>query len=674
MSQSNLLERDAELTRLVEALAKTQFGNRQICFITGAAGVGKTALVHSFLNSQPGIRFGVGRCHPHPGDRKPYRPILEALGSPDIGGFGASRERMLLEICRAIETPAQTHPYLLVIEDLHWADLSTLDVIRKLASRRDPARLLFLLTLDPVDVILSGHPLKILKQELLGRRLAWELPVDELSVEAAGMLLRRKSVNASVDFSQKAYEIAGGNPTFLTALAGFADSNPGQALPRSLRKLTGTSMSYQSESVEDLIHMSEDCIRLGAHAEAASLLARAASLADHLCDSKLKLAVHQQLAALHRAGGQLEKAAAEYEILASAAKQEDDIGMQARSKLLLAEVTAWFDRTRCLKACDEAATLVEHIEAPLVRADILGQAAYWNLIFRGWSAVDAQDSANAVNAARQAHDDEMLAFHACRHSLFQALRGEYREAYLTAEEGLAVAFNTRRYHDYSIGQYFYCWALLHSGRWDDLRVALDRALELSTQNRHDQWIVFYRLIDAWLQIQKGNFSQARSIAEDALARSRRTRLAFGQQAAMILSGFAELGLGNLEFARDHFIAVSDWQARERVAMDWILRLPLQLGMVDLHLAYGDLEGARAEADLFQHAAAPTAEPTWKALAHLAMARVAIASGEMALARREVREGCLQVERRDAPLAQGPLHELAESLDFPCFDPVAWQTP
>ena len=73
-------------------------------------------------------------------------------------------------MAEAIETLTSESPLLLVLEDLHWSDYSTLDLISYLARRQDPARLMVIGTYRPVDVIVGDHPLKGVKRELAGPR------------------------------------------------------------------------------------------------------------------------------------------------------------------------------------------------------------------------------------------------------------------------------------------------------------------------------------------------------------------------------------------------------------------------------------------------------------------------------------------------------------------------
>jgi predicted ATPase len=82
--------------------------------------------------------------------------------------LGATRERMLREIGEALETIASENPLLLVLEDLHWVDRSTVDLISAVARRRAPGKLMVIGTYRPVDVTLAQHPLKGVKQDRPG--------------------------------------------------------------------------------------------------------------------------------------------------------------------------------------------------------------------------------------------------------------------------------------------------------------------------------------------------------------------------------------------------------------------------------------------------------------------------------------------------------------------------
>jgi AAA ATPase domain len=97
-------------------------------------------------------------------------PALFPATDPEGGprpGLGATPERMLREAAECLEAVSTEQPLVLVLEDLHWSDHATLDLLAWLARRREPARLLVLGTSRPVEGLIQGHPLQAVTQELV---------------------------------------------------------------------------------------------------------------------------------------------------------------------------------------------------------------------------------------------------------------------------------------------------------------------------------------------------------------------------------------------------------------------------------------------------------------------------------------------------------------------------
>src|SRR5262249_41016879 len=80
--------------------------------------------------------------------------------------MGGSRERMQRELDSALEAFTGEHPLVVVLEDLHWSDASSLDLVRSLAQSRAAARLLLVLTYRASDAIARGHPVRALRNDL----------------------------------------------------------------------------------------------------------------------------------------------------------------------------------------------------------------------------------------------------------------------------------------------------------------------------------------------------------------------------------------------------------------------------------------------------------------------------------------------------------------------------
>src|SRR4030088_2418408 len=225
----------AELDR---CLGKALRGQRQIVFITGEPGIGKTALVDQFQRRAGAnlafLRIARGQCVEGYGGKEAYYPMLEAVGElcRSEGGeslvqafaaqaptwlvqfpalvkrehpemlqreiLGATLERMLREISEVLETITSENPLLLVFEDLHWSDHSTVDLISSLARRRSPAKLMMIGTYRPVDVIVSEHPLNVLKQDLLVHQLCREIALEPLGEAEVAEYLASESSGASL--------------------------------------------------------------------------------------------------------------------------------------------------------------------------------------------------------------------------------------------------------------------------------------------------------------------------------------------------------------------------------------------------------------------------------------------------------------------------------------------
>src|SRR6185437_5643132 len=97
---------------------------------------------------------------------------------------GATRDRMLRELVEALDALSTAAPLILLLEDLHWSDASTIDLLARLAGRREAARLLVLGTYRPADVAAGAHGLKPAKHELQTHGRCEAMPLVFLSAAA----------------------------------------------------------------------------------------------------------------------------------------------------------------------------------------------------------------------------------------------------------------------------------------------------------------------------------------------------------------------------------------------------------------------------------------------------------------------------------------------------------
>ncbi len=190
--------RAGQLAALRAAFSAAESGVRQVVLVSGEPGNGKTALIDAFLAGLPPAAAGlvaVGQCHPV-GAGEPYAPVLDALfelakgpaaravrrhldelapgwllqlpalvdashaASLATRTLGSTPERMLREALGLLDTLATIDggPLVLVLEDLHWADRGTVDLLTALARRRGPAPMLLMGTYRHNDLDAGGRP------------------------------------------------------------------------------------------------------------------------------------------------------------------------------------------------------------------------------------------------------------------------------------------------------------------------------------------------------------------------------------------------------------------------------------------------------------------------------------------------------------------------------------
>src|SRR5262245_14935301 len=251
--------RENALFKLDTCLDKALQGQRQIAFITGEAGIGKSTLADQFHQRaafRPKLRVARGQCIEGFGAKEAYYPILEAFGeliregdgSPGIQALikhgpawliqfpsllepeqreslqkeilGATRERMVREMCEVLEVVTSQNPLLLILEDLHWVDASTLDLLSALARRRGPAQLFLLATYRPADLIISQSPLKALKQDLFVHNLCREIALERLEESDVAEYLMSQFPEALFPerLNTLVYRHSGGNALFMVEL------------------------------------------------------------------------------------------------------------------------------------------------------------------------------------------------------------------------------------------------------------------------------------------------------------------------------------------------------------------------------------------------------------------------------------------------------------------------
>ena len=260
-----LLGRDDELATLRAELRSVLGGGRGVVFVTGEPGMGKTALVQTFLGfcaAVPGLVVGQGACVDQHGSSEPYLPALQALteicggengpgvadlldthaptwlinlpgvlsgrdvGALQIRTLGSTRDRMFRELGDALTAIAQRHPVVLVLEDLQWSDHATASLLGWLGSRPHGPRVLVVGTYRRAELESRRHPLAATVAELRAHGRCRELRVPPLDTAAVARFAH-DDLGATLDTAvvDVLHRRTDGNPLFVAnVLRSWADN------------------------------------------------------------------------------------------------------------------------------------------------------------------------------------------------------------------------------------------------------------------------------------------------------------------------------------------------------------------------------------------------------------------------------------------------------------------
>lgn len=242
-----MLERQDVLAELAALARRAGGGAGRLVLLRGEAGVGKTALIDRFSAGLDGSwRVLRGWCEPL-GAPRPLGPLFDALpglGSAAAGPIAAlNAGNVSAMYARLLAVLGSGSRWVWVIEDAHWADGATLDLLRFLARRVDSLPVLMLVSYRD-DELGEQHPLSAALGDVASCAGVHRIGLATLSPQAVGALAAGSGVNAD-----ELYHLTSGNPFFATeVLAGGPDAMAGTVLPRSVAEAVRGRLSRLSSA------------------------------------------------------------------------------------------------------------------------------------------------------------------------------------------------------------------------------------------------------------------------------------------------------------------------------------------------------------------------------------------------------------------------------------------
>ncbi len=274
-----MIGRDTELGALREAFARSRDGDPSVVVVGGEAGIGKTRLVEEFLRGvDADAMVARGQCVELGDDGAPFIPIRAVMRSiVDLAGADAVRAaagasldtlapllpedvaggapeadlrvgRLHDEFTRMVERVSEIEPVVVVVEDVHWADAPTMQLLRYLARMLHDGRVMLVMTARTAELP-RRHRLREDLAELERLRSVSELELPRLSRDEVSRMI---ATNDAASDAEELFERSGGVPFFVEELLGAGTDS---ALPRRLSDLLAARYERASAATRDVLRL-----------------------------------------------------------------------------------------------------------------------------------------------------------------------------------------------------------------------------------------------------------------------------------------------------------------------------------------------------------------------------------------------------------------------------------
>ncbi len=292
---NQMVGRDGTLQSLERITQRMLTGQRQIALVTGEAGIGKTAFIEMAVAqlTQHGVELLYGRCTERFGTDEVFLPLIDALvtrcratgggelltairnhaptwllhipGAVDVTEratlqsevFGATRERMLREFGDLLEALSTIRPWVLVLEDLHWSDFATLDMLSRFARGTRTASVLVLGSYRPADSAIGGHPIRRLHQDLEIHGCCIELRLDRFPARKLSSTLHcdLATTRSLQPWPESVFERTQGQPLFIASLLKHYIDQRAVVEMDGVWRLSSEKAISQEDVPDDLLNM-----------------------------------------------------------------------------------------------------------------------------------------------------------------------------------------------------------------------------------------------------------------------------------------------------------------------------------------------------------------------------------------------------------------------------------
>ena len=693
-----MVGRVMERLALSAAYGHARAGQSQIMLITGPAGIGKTRLVEELSaevrSASGGGQVRMGESAPLAGATLAYGPFVAALGDQAVwlladdstGDMLAARHRTFLRVVELLSHLAAAAPLVLVLEDLHWADVSSRELLAFLATRLRDEPVMIVGTMREEDLEADT---RLWLAELARRPAVTRLRLEHLAdAEVAEIVTGLLPAEASPDDLAAVVAAAAGNPLYAMELASSGSAGPPPSitdailaraarLPEPARTVinqvcvAGSEMSH--ELVTATVELPEDLLLLSAQQAVESgllvstrdgyafghELLRQVLYASLLPGERRRL--HRRLATALASGaspnhgnlaqqwqlaGCPEFAATEAVTAARAAVKARAYPEALRCYALALDLAEWLPEAgpALLEEAAQAASWARDPEraagwaaAAIAQSDATSAAYRARLLERfgryRWETGDLLAAAEATEQAIDLLADEppstLQARVLAAHATVLMLLGDFDPAARLAERAVATAAEAGALAEQAHGLATLGIIQAQRGALDSGLTALRTSFDLARQAGSVEDVVRAAANHMYLLCTVGRFSEALAVARE------------GRQAATALDTPTALTSVLDNNTAAVLITTGQWREADQLLTKLVGQSPanatryLQLQQLELAVGQGDSERA---ADLIAALRQTADDPRVIGPMHACLAEQALNAGDVAAAADEVLDG------------------------------------
>lgn len=253
-----LLEREDVLAEMESLADSTASGSGRIVLLRGEAGVGRTAVLRRFLDAVAGKAEVLHGCCDPLSAPLPLGPLIDMfnrlpaaqaaeLGAAIDAGDSESLYKRLLQLLR------DGRRWVCVIDDAHWADAATLDLLRFLARRIDTLPALVVVSYRDFELG-QGHPLAVMLGDMSNHDSLTRISLSPLTIDAVRVLARGSRIAAG-----ELYELTGGNPFYINEVLASASDGDVVTVPRSVAEFAWGRLARLSAAAREAAEVAAVC-------------------------------------------------------------------------------------------------------------------------------------------------------------------------------------------------------------------------------------------------------------------------------------------------------------------------------------------------------------------------------------------------------------------------------